>query len=455
MHYTTNESNIYNPALAQYTNNDTVINSNTADQQYLYQYNQNNNTNIPNSPAALNPPTNKGGNQIPDFSPRVAQKRAERDEPLDEGLVMHIREAFLPFNDPSPTTRASKRYLVQLIGEYLRDEMTLKRFFKELSGLTSPISSVPGDIYRWLVHLLIYSDKDPSHKLMNFLLENGVDENDLEYGSVKRLLSMYSNLSEESEKKRENRPRHRRSVSKGLRNPPNKWAKEESQRLIQLVNDYGDKSWKKIAEHVGGGKTGAQCAQHWKRVLCPIIRKGSWDDEEELKLFRLVEKYGQSWKNIASEIGSRTDIQCRYQYFKSCMSREVAWSQQEDDLLMKKMNDIKCENRDTHWVEVARYMARGRLTKIPRTALECRTRHELLTSPPQTDVKSLSSSVNIVRDCPDLPVVLPPDLDIGTVPEINSDADEDDSDFADLANASPLLKDSDMVRELLPTMIEA
>lgn len=216
---------------------------------------------------------------------------------------------------------------MQLIGEYLRDEMTLKRFFKELSGLTSPISSVPGgifflflfiiilaplsplpvplvsffdfifftyssmhfpsanyavtdkDIYRWLVHLLIYSDKDPAHKLMNFLLENGVSDNDLEYGmyitslvfcllacanstltgSVKRLLSMYNNLSEESEKKARDRPRIRKSVSKGLRNPPNKWAKEESQRLIQLVNDYGDKSWKKIAEHVGGGKTGAQC----------------------------------------------------------------------------------------------------------------------------------------------------------------------------------------------------
>lgn len=38
------------------------------------------------------------------------------------------------------------------------------------------------DIYRWLVHLLIYSDKDPAHKLMNFLLENGVNDNDLEYG---------------------------------------------------------------------------------------------------------------------------------------------------------------------------------------------------------------------------------------------------------------------------------
>lgn len=432
MHYTVADNNLYSVPMDQ-----TVLQNFSqnipADPSSMYQQQQSPYLNTPNTPngqpAGLGTP--KGSNPS-DFSPRVVHKRVERDEPLEEGLVMHIREAFLPFNDPSPNTRASKRYLVQLIGEYLRDEMTLKRFFKELSGLTSPISSVPGDIYRWLVHLLIYSDKDPAHKLMNFLLENGVSDNDLEYGSVKRLLSMYNNLSDDSEKKARDRPRIRKSVSKGLRNPPNKWAKEESQRLIQLVNDYGDKSWKKIAEHVGGGKTGAQCAQHWKRVLCPIIRKGSWDDEEELKLFRLVEKYGQSWKNIASEIGSRTDIQCRYQYFKSCMSREVAWSPQEDDLLMKKMNDIKGENREVHWVEVARYMARGRLTKIPRTALECRTRWEVLTSSP--DVKTLSTSVNITlaRDCPDLPAILDGELDIGTVPEISDDNEYNDDEDLDL-----------------------
>jgi len=427
MHYTVADSNLYNLAPTDQTVLQNFQQNIPADPSSLYQQspylNTPNTPNTPNVQAGLGTP--KGN--APDFSPRVAHKRAERDnEPLEEGLVMHIREAFLPFNDPSPTTRASKRYLVQLIGEYLRDEMTLKRFFKELSGLTSPISSVPGDIYRWLVHLLIYSDKDPAHKLMNFLLENGVSDNDLEYGSVKRLLSMYNNLSDDSEKKARDRPRIRKSVSKGLRNPPNKWAKEESQRLIQLVNDYGDKSWKKIAEHVGGGKTGAQCAQHWKRVLCPIIRKGSWDDEEELKLFRLVEKYGQSWKNIASEIGSRTDIQCRYQYFKSCMSREVAWSPQEDDLLMKKMNDIKGENREVHWVEVARYMARGRLTKIPRTALECRTRWEILTAAPGDRPLSTSVNITLARDCPDLPVILPGDLDIGAVPEISDENDEDD-----------------------------
>jgi len=274
----------------------------------------------------------------------------------------------------------------------------LKRFFRELRALPSPLSHTNGDLYRWLIQLLICTDKDPTCKVMSYLLENGVDETDIEFGSVKRLLSMCHG-DDQSDKKPKDR-RIRKSVSKGLRNPPNKWTKEESQRLIQLVNDYGDKSWKKIAEHVGGGKTGAQCAQHWKRVLCPVIRKGSWDDTEELKLFQLVEKYGQSWKNIASEIGSRTDIQCRYQYFKSCMSREVAWSSQEDDLLLKKVSEVKTENRDVHWVEVARYMARGRLTKIPRTGLECRTRYESLISgnaaqpltPAQDGVPQVSSS---------------------------------------------------------------
>jgi len=57
------------------------------------------------------------------------------------------------------------------------------------------------------------------------------------------------------------------------------------------------------------------------------------------------------------------------------MSREVAWSTQEDDMLLKKINETKAEGREIHWVEVARYMARGRLTKIPRTGLECRTRY--------------------------------------------------------------------------------
>ena len=171
---------------------------------------------------------------------------------------------------------------------------------------------------------------------------------------------------------------------KGSRKPPNKWNKvehldcppshfsyiiwqEESQRLIELVETYGDKRWKKISQCIGGGKTGAQCgkhphislhslstpifyqnlyllpAQHWKRVLCPEIRKGTWYDPhhlittpnlhknrdvgEEETLLQLVAKYGQAWKKIAIELKSRTgrpshsfftimaNFSCSYQIF--------------------------------------------------------------------------------------------------------------------------------------------
>lgn len=109
MHYTVTDGNLYSIAQPQFTNTDTVIHNISDPSSLAFQYNLN-----PNAPITPTTPTTPGGFGTPkgsDFSPR-ANKRAERDEPLEEGLVMHIREAFLPFNDPSPTTRASKRYVL-------------------------------------------------------------------------------------------------------------------------------------------------------------------------------------------------------------------------------------------------------------------------------------------------------------------------------------------------------
>jgi hypothetical protein len=100
MHYTVNDGNLYSIAQPHNTEQHVLQSLNAVDPStQAFQYNMN-----PNVPAGFAPP--KGS----EFSPRVAHKRTERDEPLEEGLVMHIREAFLPFNDPSPNTRASKRY---------------------------------------------------------------------------------------------------------------------------------------------------------------------------------------------------------------------------------------------------------------------------------------------------------------------------------------------------------
>jgi len=222
--------------------------------------------------------------------------------------------------------------------------------------------------------------------MSSFLEENGIKKEEIEAASVKA--EDGNGLTEDDGlgigEKRKRRERKRVSISRGLRSPPNKWTKQESEKLIRLVFEFGDKSWKKIAEQLGGGKTGAQCAQHWKRVLSPEIRKGSWDDQEEELLFSLVQKHGQSWKNIAAEIKTRTDIQCRYQYQKACLSRGCDWLPQEDVLLRKKVALSFQERRQVSWTEVSKFIARAKLTKIPRTALECKERWMALSAAPSS-----------------------------------------------------------------------
>jgi len=159
----------------------------------------------------------------------------------------------------------------------------------------------------------------------------------------------------------------------GLRKSPNKWTKEEDQKLAMLVSIYGEKKWKKISAEMGGVKTGAQCAQHWKRVSSPDIRKGAWDEHEEDLLFRLVSQYGSSWKRIAKKIARRTDIQCRYQYLKAKQSREVKWTPREDEALLRKAMEM---DDQISWVDIAEHMAKLKHTATLRTALECKERYE-------------------------------------------------------------------------------
>jgi len=278
--------------------------------------------------------------------------------------------------------------LVCLIGEYLREVITLKLFLSKVRQCLCGVDSSNREVFTWMLRCMLEGGASGGsnnlQRMASFLEEHGISKQEIDDSSahIKIDENGYHGVAEfdigEKRKRRE-----KKSISRGLRSAPNKWCKAESQLLIRLVHENGDKSWKKIAEQLGGGKTGAQCAQHWKRVLSPQIKKGSWDDLEEELLLSLVDRYGQSWKNIASEIKTRTDIQCRYQYQKSCLSRQCLWQEQEDILLSKKvaqaLHEVNSNNgpqtpSGIMWVEVAKFIARAKLTKIPRTALECKQR---------------------------------------------------------------------------------
>ncbi|EGG21144.1 putative myb transcription factor [Cavenderia fasciculata] len=208
------------------------------------------------------------------------------------------------------------------------------------------------------------SQMQQQHDLNNL----AIMDDDQEY------LSDNEDLSPNNNDKKKDKARG--TIQNGIRRSPNKWSKEENKRLFELVQLYGEKKWKRISAEMGSQKTGAQCAQHWKRVLSPDIRKGPWDEDEEELLLRLVHQHGSSWKKIAKRICKRTDIQCRYQYLKALQSREVPWVIKEDEALMKKVQEMDMQ---LSWLEVSDYLAKLKHTNTLRTALECKTRYQELT----------------------------------------------------------------------------
>lgn len=102
---------------------------------------------------------------------------------------------------------------------------------------------------------------------------------------------------------------------KGAHRKNKSWTDEEDERLLAGILRNGTSKWGEIAMFVGNNRTRAQCSQRWNRCLNPSIIKDKWRLEEDQKLLFLVEKFGDhSWAKIAQSLESRTDVQCRYRY---------------------------------------------------------------------------------------------------------------------------------------------
>jgi hypothetical protein len=127
----------------------------------------------------------------------------------------------------------------------------------------------------------------------------------------------------------------------------NPWSQVEDDRLLAGINKYGLTSWVSVAKFVGGGRSRAQCSQRWNRSLNPFIKKTQWSIVEEARLRELVMRFGfKAWTRIADEIGTRSDIQCRYH-----------WSQMqpfETDALPASTDDIRLAGQLPELAEAAR-----------------------------------------------------------------------------------------------------
>eukprot|EP00002_Diphylleia_rotans_P034146 TRINITY_DN7316_c0_g1_i1.p1 TRINITY_DN7316_c0_g1~~TRINITY_DN7316_c0_g1_i1.p1 ORF type:complete len:614 (+),score=109.03 TRINITY_DN7316_c0_g1_i1:51-1892(+) len=90
------------------------------------------------------------------------------------------------------------------------------------------------------------------------------------------------------------------------------WTKEEDEKLIAAVRQFGLESWQKVSDSFGHSRTRDQCYQRWIRALKPGIKKGAWSEYEDRVLRDKVEQLGEgSWCEVARALEGRTDQQCR------------------------------------------------------------------------------------------------------------------------------------------------
>ena len=124
------------------------------------------------------------------------------------------------------------------------------------------------------------------------------------------------------------------------------WTISEDNKLLAGILKYGIDQWEDISEFVGNGRSKPQCTQRWIRALDPKISRKKWTDAENKKLLQLIEKHGdKKWTLIASEMGNRTDVQCRYRgkqlqkkkYASSDLSSDCR--EEKDEILVEREED--------------------------------------------------------------------------------------------------------------------
>ncbi|KAJ5074215.1 myb-related protein 3r-1-like [Anaeramoeba ignava] len=131
------------------------------------------------------------------------------------------------------------------------------------------------------------------------------------------------------------------------------WTPEEDRILASEIRNNANRSWEEISKKLKN-KTGTQCLHRWTKVLDPSLKKGAWSTEEDNLLIGLVEKYGNSnWAKISEFITGRTSKQCRERW-RNHLDPSInhsKWTDEEDDKLIRLHQ--KYGNR---WATIAKYI---------------------------------------------------------------------------------------------------
>ncbi|GAA5974137.1 hypothetical protein JCM21900_005960, partial [Sporobolomyces salmonicolor] len=128
------------------------------------------------------------------------------------------------------------------------------------------------------------------------------------------------------------------------------WSKAQDEKLREGVRLYGE-NWQAVARHAG--RNSNQCINRWTKSLKPSIKRGKWTAAEDDALRSAVAAVGQNWKHVAPRVGGRTDAQCRERWTNVLdprLEKKKEWTEMDDALLLSAREDGKSWSVIAHQV---------------------------------------------------------------------------------------------------------
>lgn len=138
-------------------------------------------------------------------------------------------------------------------------------------------------------------------------------------GTRARSDSTNTTLGREEENKVVVRSRHSSPTLQNLLCPPepklcrHPFTPEEDEKIMKLVSEKGTKCWATNL-HLFPGRTRKQLHERWANLRSgPVINK-NWSDEEDEKLLKYAEIYGNSWRKISFLLPGKTQTMIKNRY---------------------------------------------------------------------------------------------------------------------------------------------
>lgn len=132
-------------------------------------------------------------------------------------------------------------------------------------------------------------------------------------------------------------------------NDKRNWTEEEDKILMSYIKLYNSKNWKKISE-ILKTKTSQQCVYRYHKLINKH-KEIKWNRCEDIQLMELIENYGYDWEILSKHLNKPADaIKERY-YKKLDPNLKRCKFTEKEDLLIYKLHN-KLGNK---WFEIASY----------------------------------------------------------------------------------------------------